>query len=175
MHSAVKVGGRPLYERARAGQTVARAPRLVTIYELRMLGRPANGPVVRLAMCCDAGTYVRVVCEELGRILGMPARMGSLLRVASGPFSLRDSVAPHALAAGVPSAVIDPLAVLAQPRVHLDDSAARRFCFGNAVPAQPLDAAQVLVLHDGRLIGVGRMNSRDGASIVTAHHVLADE
>src|SRR5207244_11269223 len=76
MVSAVKVGGKRLYELARRGETVERAARPVTIHELRLEefhpGREAWG---RLVVGCSSGTYVRTLCADLGETLGCGAAM----------------------------------------------------------------------------------------------------
>lgn len=88
MYSAVKVGGKRLYELAREGKEVERKPRKVTIHSIEMLAwRPEAGEVsVRLS--CTKGTYVRSVAHELGIALGVGAHLASLQRIRSGPFTI---------------------------------------------------------------------------------------
>src|SRR5436190_18744999 len=64
MHSALKRGGRPLYEYARAGITLEREARRVTIHELTLLSWEA--PFLRLLVRCSKGTYIRVLGEDIG-------------------------------------------------------------------------------------------------------------
>ena len=72
MYSAVKINGQPLYKAARKGQTVERTPRPITIYDIEYLGSPAPDEyTVRVA--CSKGTYIRVLAEEIGDALGVPA------------------------------------------------------------------------------------------------------
>lgn len=87
MYSAVKVNGQPLYKAARAGKTVERAPRTVTVHSLTLLDRPSPNEY-RLAVHCSKGVYVRVLLEEIGRALGVPATMSALRRTASGVYTL---------------------------------------------------------------------------------------
>ncbi|MDQ6767577.1 MAG: tRNA pseudouridine(55) synthase TruB [Candidatus Eremiobacteraeota bacterium] len=183
MHSAVKVDGRPLYRDARKGLDVPRAPRTTTIHNLRVIAHA--GRTARLFVDCDAGTYVRVLCEELGRRLDLPARMGALLRVGAGPFVLRESVRPDQIAAQVTGCLIDPLSVLQCPRYEVDDMAANRFVHGNevrisgqrrAVLAGSADAkTEVLVTHEGRLIGCGYLVTHDAdPALIAPTRVLVD-
>ena len=87
MYSAVKINGQPLYKAARKGQTVERTPRPITIYELTYLGSPApNEYTVRVA--CSKGTYIRVLAEDIGAALGVPATLAALRRTQAGTFSL---------------------------------------------------------------------------------------
>ncbi len=83
-----------------------RKPRNTVIHDLRVVGVAAaqtceHGPAhgASLSVECEAGTYVRVLCEELGGRLGLPARMGALLRIGAGPFVLEECVRPDQIAA----------------------------------------------------------------------------
>lgn len=87
MYSAVKVGGQPLYKAARAGREVARAPRPVTVHALDLLGMDAPD-TFRVRVHCSKGTYVRVLAEEIGQSLGVPATLAALRRTRSGVFAL---------------------------------------------------------------------------------------
>ncbi|PTX58627.1 tRNA pseudouridine55 synthase [Melghirimyces profundicolus] len=92
MFSAVKVGGRKLYEWAREGREVPRKPRKVTIHSLRRIGmEKGKQPRIHFDVQCSKGTYVRTLCVDLGRALGYPAHMSGLIRTESGPFSLEDA------------------------------------------------------------------------------------
>lgn len=89
MVSAVKKDGVPLYKLARKGKTVERPPRLVHVYEFRLLdfGLPESGIRVR----CTKGTYVRSLCHDVGEALGCHAHLASLRRTGSGNFTLDDA------------------------------------------------------------------------------------
>jgi tRNA pseudouridine55 synthase len=87
MYSALKRDGRPLYSYARAGETVERAPRMVTVHELTLLAvEPPDS--ARLRIRCSKGTYIRTLAADLGRALGLGAHLTALRRIASGPFHL---------------------------------------------------------------------------------------
>ncbi len=96
MYSAVKVNGKKLYEYARQGIQVERPKRKVTIYELELLNKEdvlrKENPVFSFRVRCSKGTYVRTLAVAIGEKLGYPAHMSSLIRTASGPFSLSDCV-----------------------------------------------------------------------------------
>jgi len=91
MFSALKRNGVPLYRLARAGRTVSREPRRVTVYELEC------GPVTRtrvdFRVVCSSGTYIRTICHDIGQALGCGAVMSSLRRVAVGCFAADNAVA----------------------------------------------------------------------------------
>ena len=86
MYSAVKIGGRKLYELARKGQEIERAPRAVTIHELELLD--GGGADWTLRVRCTKGTYVRTLCHDIGAALGCGGCMSSLRRTMAGRFPL---------------------------------------------------------------------------------------
>ena len=76
MHSALKRDGRPLYELARAGVEVERAPRSVRIHGLRLVEQ--SGDTLVVDVDCSKGTYVRVLAEDIGKALGCGAHLAAL-------------------------------------------------------------------------------------------------
>jgi tRNA pseudouridine55 synthase len=90
MYSALKKDGRALYDYARAGVEVERAPRRVTIHELRVRDWQAERLV--LDVICSKGTYVRTLAEDLGELLGCGAHLAALRRTASGTLKVEQAV-----------------------------------------------------------------------------------
>jgi len=86
MHSAIKVGGKKLYELARAGQEVERKPRHVTIHRLDL--EAYTPPVMVIYVECSKGTYIRSLAHDLGAALGTGAFLDALVRTRHGPFAL---------------------------------------------------------------------------------------
>lgn len=88
MYSALKKDGKALYEYAREGETVERAPRAVVIHELELLEARLDGevPFLRLRVACSKGTYIRTLGEDIGETLGCGGHLIALRRVATGPF-----------------------------------------------------------------------------------------
>ncbi|MCY3945770.1 MAG: tRNA pseudouridine(55) synthase TruB [Anaerolineaceae bacterium] len=97
MYSAVKQDGRKLYELARAGVTVTRRPRRVTVHALELVDW--TPPTFTLELTCSAGTYVRSLAHDLGQTLGTGAHLAALTRTASGSFRLQDATTPDDLLA----------------------------------------------------------------------------
>ena len=89
MYSAIKVGGKKLYEIARRGGEVERKPRQVTISRLEVLGR--EGEDWLLDVGCSKGTYIRTLCHDIGQRLGCGGCMSSLRRLEAGAFSVEDA------------------------------------------------------------------------------------
>jgi tRNA pseudouridine 55 synthase len=86
MYSAVKVDGKRLYELAREGKTVERKSRKVTIHQIDLLSADldADKPRFAFSVICSKGTYIRTLCVDIGRALGVPAAMAELTRTMSG-------------------------------------------------------------------------------------------
>jgi tRNA pseudouridine55 synthase len=89
MYSAVKVQGKKLYQLARQGKTVERAPRLVSIHQLQVL--ELKLPELEVLVCCSAGTYVRSLVHDIGQKLGCGAIVTALCRTGSGPYRLEQA------------------------------------------------------------------------------------
>jgi tRNA pseudouridine55 synthase len=155
MYSAVKSDGKRLYELARAGKTVVRPARTVTIYALTILGREDD--TVRLRIACSEGTYVRTLCGDLAAACGTVGHMGALLREASGPFVLYESRTLDEVARDPEGSLVPPERVIPIPTVVLDGRLATDFRAGRLVPlAQPPPDKHVFVRDAARaLVGIG--------------------
>jgi tRNA pseudouridine55 synthase len=90
MYSALKKDGRRLYDIARSGETVEREARKITIHRIEVLDIAL--PVVRIKVLCSKGTYIRTLCDDIGRELGCGGCMQSLIRSKVGPFDLNNAV-----------------------------------------------------------------------------------
>lgn len=94
MFSAVKIEGKKLYEWAREGKTIQRPEKEITIHRLDLIrvDREKDCVVIDCDVRCSKGTYVRTLCVDIGRDLGYPAHMSSLVRTESGSFTLEQSL-----------------------------------------------------------------------------------
>ncbi len=90
MYSAVKIGGKKLYELARKGQSVERKPRSITVFEMELIS--FQGTDAKIRVHCSKGTYIRTLCHDIGTDLGCGGCLASLRRTKSGRFSLTDCV-----------------------------------------------------------------------------------
>jgi tRNA pseudouridine55 synthase len=93
MVSAVKVAGRRLYAMAREGLSVERQPRPVSVHAVRVL--EVRGAEADFEVDCGPGTYVRTLCVEAGRRLGLPACMSALRRMSAGGFNVAQALGPE--------------------------------------------------------------------------------
>lgn len=91
MYSAIKINGKKLYDIARKGGEVERAPRGITVYELEVLEQ--TGPADFTLRClCSKGTYIRTLCHDIGQALGCGGCMASLRRTMAAGFTLEQAV-----------------------------------------------------------------------------------
>lgn len=135
MYSAIKQGGRKLYDLARAGQTVERKARPVTISGLTILDW--QPPLVTLDVECSAGTYIRSLAYDLGEALGVGAHLAGLTRTASGRFMLDQAVSLAALLDNPnwQERLISPRIALADwPSIVINEDAIEEIQHGRMIP-----------------------------------------
>jgi tRNA pseudouridine55 synthase len=147
-YSAIKRGGKRLYEYARRGEPVRVSPRKVVIHQVALL--EWTPPDVLLDVHCGPGTYVRALARDLGQVLGCGAMLAALRRTQSGQFTA-DQATPladleHAFAdMAQVEALLHPLddAFAHLQALRLDARAARQLAMGQAVSAVPAAAPAV--------------------------------
>lgn len=88
-HSALKVNGERLYEKARRGEEVELKPRSVTISEMEITRMEL--PEVDFRVVCSKGTYIRSLANDFGKALNNGAYLSRLRRTRSGDFSIEDA------------------------------------------------------------------------------------
>lgn len=133
MVSAVKVGGKRLYELAREGVEVERQARPVTIHRLQLLGfKPGANPVAVVDVVCSKGTYIRTLAHDIGAKLGVGAHMSYLVRTRSGSFTLAEADTLEDLAAGKARLMRPASALGDMPRLTVVGAAAQRLTHGVA-------------------------------------------
>ena len=149
-YSAVKVGGRKLYEAARKGDRVEAPKRRVVVSRFDLL-RFAGTDFDFLAVC-SSGTYVRVLAADVGEHLGCGAHLARLVRTRIGPFKLADA-AP----ADQPDALMPVERSVAHlPRVDLDPNEAAAAIHGRPLGPAGIEGPYAVFDPDSRLIGVYR-------------------
>ena len=89
MYSALKVNGKKLCDLARAGVTIERKARPVTIYQIRI--DRVELPEIELTVSCSKGTYIRTLCHDIGQKLGCGAAMKSLVRLQAAGYRIEDA------------------------------------------------------------------------------------
>lgn len=175
MYSAKKLGGVKLYELARQGKTVERQPVEIEIKELE-IGLPHVVPHtaaktlldVPLRVTCSAGTYVRVLAEDLGKGLGIGAHLTTLRRTRVGQFTLAQSLTLEQLAelaqARQAEQVLRPLsAALPFPEIVVHETEQRALAHGQALrrtAVAPHGTLSKLCNAAGELLAIARYDSQ---------------
>lgn len=163
MYSAVKVGGKKLYQLARQGREVERPPRRVSIRSITLEEADEAGGEYTLQVHCSKGTYIRTLCHDLGQALGCGAVLISLCRTHACGFALADCVtlaeASMLAEAGALTEKLLPCEIVFRdrPRLDLSDEEARRLRNGVRLDLERLslrgDEGQVAVFSGGRFLG----------------------
>ncbi len=152
MVSAVQIGGRRLYELARAGIEVERAPRPVTVSRFDVSTGPEPG-VFRIEVDCSSGTYVRSLAADVGSALGGGAHLRRLRRTAVGPFAVEGATSLDDL--GVDDVLSPAAAVSHLAPVTVDPAVAEAVSYGRALaPDWPGAGPWAVLDGGGRLLAV---------------------
>lgn len=162
MYSALKVGGVKLVNAARKGREIERSARKVTVYGFSDISVDTDLMEISFTVDCSKGTYVRTICEDIGKYLGIPACLSSLVRTRTAGLSIDDSVtlekAIEAAEAGTLEKLIIPTDrfLLEYGYIIVKDEAVKRLIYGNtmyeediskepgnsSIPGQRADAGQ---------------------------------
>jgi tRNA pseudouridine55 synthase len=161
-YSAVKVGGRKLYEAARKGETLEPKPRPIRVDAFEVSGFDGSG--FAFAVTCSGGTYIRVLVADVGRSLGCGAHLRALRRTAIGPFTVEDSEPPDAARPQPIERAVGHL-----PRLTLEHEEAEAASHGRALGPAGIEGPYAVFDPDGRLIGV----YRDEATLARPEVILA--
>jgi len=175
MYSAIKQGGKKLYEMAREGKTVEREARKVRIDAITLtrwggsetgdarepsraesmaLSEPLDrqsGAEFEAEIVCSAGTYIRSLAFDIGEALGVGAHLTELIRTGSGVFTLENAVPLDTL-------LTDPAAHLIAPAEALRD-----------YPSLTLDATAIAEIEQGRAINRENVSGAVDGSTVMAY------
>lgn len=172
MFSAVRVGGRRLYDLAREGKTVARRARTVTIFALRLVSADETKHRYCIDVHCSKGTYIRTLCHDIGEKLGCGAMLTALRRTQAAGFGLEDCITleqAQALAEnGRLAEKLLPVERLFQtlPRLSLDARRAELFCNGVRLELArnriPLFEGQYAVYGESGFLGVAHNDYESG-------------
>ncbi|WP_119966099.1 tRNA pseudouridine(55) synthase TruB [Simplicispira lacusdiani] len=166
MHSALKKDGKALYEYARAGIAVERAPRDVVIHalELALTHDSQAQPAIKMIVTCSKGTYIRTLGEDIGAALGCGAHLTFLRRTGTGGIGVERCITLQQLEAldeDARLACLEPPQALLADHVHvtLDSENAGRFLSGMRRRGPWPDAPAVAVFGDQprALLGVGHI------------------
>ncbi len=163
MYSAIKIGGKKLYELARRGVSVERTPRKITVSSIDIVGKDDTDYILNIS--CSKGTYVRTLCNDIGDVLGCGACMSSLRRTRAGAFSV---AAAHSLDDIETAAredrlsdIILPVDTLfaSFPKIIVSKSAAKRLKNGNIIKISAEDGDYRVYSDSEEFLLLGRVES----------------
>lgn len=143
MYSAIKIGGKKLYELARRGESVERTPRKITVSSIDIVDKDGTDYILNIS--CSKGTYVRTLCNDIGDALGCGACMSSLRRTRAGAFSVDEAhsledIEAAALEDRLSDIILPVDALLATfPKLTVSESAAKRLKNGNVIKVSAED------------------------------------
>ncbi len=144
MYSAIKVDGKKLYELARNGVEVEREPRQVRIDNIEILKFDLENKKFSIRVDCSKGTYIRTLCDDIGRKLGCFAHMSGLERTKSGIFDISEAYTLEEVEkmyeSGDVSFLVPVDEVFAEfPRLTLSQRKAKLMCNGVRVSVQGIE------------------------------------
>lgn len=173
MYSAIKIQGQKLYELARAGITVERQPRTITIHSINLLHM--DGTRILFDVTCSKGTYIRSLCTDIGEKIKCPVVMSFLVRTHVGCFSLDEAFTLQELEEN-PSRAILPLdyAIQYMPKLMLSPELAQSFKHGQTIINDTLKESSQTLLRiyeqDSLFIGIGKKDT--ATAVITPIKVI---
>lgn len=172
MVSALKHEGRRLYDLAREGKTVERAPRPVTIYELEILSvGPGPYPEAEFRVVCSSGTYVRTLADDMAQALGGNAHLTSLRRTRIGSMTVDRALGVDDLESWEDHLLDIDEAIADLPAVTVGSEAAEGVRHGMTLlgePATSVPEGEVYRIHDdgGDMLAVYRRTGDRATPVV---------
>ena len=182
MYSAIKKDGERLYDLARKGIEIERESRKITIEKLEIYD--FNGTEFSMDVTCSAGTYIRSLCDDIGRELGCGAVMTSLRRTEANGFSIENAVTLEELEKLVSEksekTVITSVekALMSYPEITVTSPQANRFSNGGELGYERLHGDYSVGVYrvyspERKLLGLGEIKTEKGD--LTVRRVLVDE
>jgi tRNA pseudouridine55 synthase len=166
MHSALKKDGKALYEYARAGVEVERAPRRVTIHAIDIIDWHDATTTLVIDVRCSKGTYIRTLSEDIGAALGCGAHLAALRRTGTGTLHIDEALTLEQLEAMDEAEreerLLPPDALLADwPSIALDQGEAGRFLSGlrRRLPRPDAPAVRVYGPEPGAFLGSAHISA----------------
>ena len=182
MYSALKKDGNRLYDLARKGIEIPREQRQITVEKLVI--RDFDGVEFSMDVACSAGTYIRSLCDDIGKNLGCGAVMTELRRTEANGFSIENAVTLEDLEKFVSEKRVEEIitsvekALMSYPEITVTSPQANRFHNGGALSYERLHGNFSVGLYrvyspERKLLGIGEILEEKGD--LTVRRVLLDE
>lgn len=163
MYSAIKIGGKKLYELARKGEEVERSPRKINISKLQIIGREDADYILDVA--CSKGTYIRTLCNDIGQTLGCGGCMSSLRRIKAGVFDVKDAHTLADIQAAADNGTVSELIIPADtlfaeyPEISVSQSKEKKLRCGSVVNTSADNGIYRVYSESGEFLLLGEVNS----------------
>ena len=161
MYSAIKIGGRKLYELARKGEEIERKPRKINISKLDIIGEE-NGDYT-LDVACSKGTYIRTLCNDIGETLGCGGCMSSLRRVKAGVFGVEDAHTLEEIQSAADNETVSELIIpvdtlfAGHPEITVSASKEKKLRCGNVVNTDAANGTYRVYSESGEFLLLGEV------------------
>lgn len=174
MYSAVKIGGKKLYEYARRGVEVERAPRKVTIKKIDIL--ETGSDTAKIKVLCSKGTYIRTLCSDIGEKLLCGACMTSLVRTKSAGFDIENAVTLERLESdGYKKHLINTDFVFASlPSFNADFDTKKRLVNGAKTTVSAPVGRYRVYDENGAFICVANVSKYNGRNVIVSEKLFAE-
>lgn len=182
-YSAIQVGGKRLYDLARAGKEIDVPERAVEVYEIKILDwQTGDFPKLEVAIACGAGTYIRAIARDLGAVLGTGGTLAALTRTRSSGFEIAASLSLEELATQLEQGTFEPIpptrALRHLSSVNLPEIVARKWCLGQKISYPEISVTTTndtfLRVEDenNRFLGIGRLVPMDDICLLAPQIVF---
>ena len=174
-YSALKIGGKPAYERSRAGEQVEMKARTVTVYELRVLASSSDEATFTATV--SKGTYIRSLARDIARALETVGHVTMLRRTRAGPFGLEKAISLDFLNEAVKARQFDgavlPLRAALDdiPALPVTPGQAQLLRYGQKLAGFPVAPGLQLATDDDRPVALVEA-SADGLRVVRGFNIL---
>lgn len=169
-YSAVKVGGKKRYDLARKGLELPEQYREVQIYDIEYLGQ-TQADAHRLRVMCGKGTYIRTLCEDLGKALGQCAYMSFLARTQCAGLSINDAITEDELKNNIAADILLPMGpfLTKLPRVDAPSEQREKLFHGVSIQIAMQDIETACIYAGNELMGIGSV--KDGMAKINTRLV----
>ncbi len=156
MFSAVKVGGKKLYQLARQKLEIDRPWRTVSVYRIDLLEQTRE--IWSLRVHCSSGTYIRSLAHEIGKTLSCGAYLRKLRRTRCGCFNVSGALPLEGIEGQWREALLPMEKLLPElPRIDLDEQQAKRVRHGNEIPgSSKVQEEFCRLFHHQKLVAIGK-------------------
>lgn len=158
MYSALKVKGKKLYEYARQGIEIERAPRPIEIFKLDLLH--FDSPYFCLDITCSKGTYIRTLLDDIASSAGTCACMTFLLRTKAGIYSIEDALALEEIETQPDTALLPPESAVSEiPALNVNELQAFRITSGVKTTIAGTKPGIYRLYYESRFLGMATVES----------------